>query len=425
MSPSKLVSPRRIHSAASNVDDVLNHDFCPWANKYVYWMKNPIWLLLASIIVSAICGFYLNTAVFGLTATLVVIALLGTFWPYVSIRGIDCRVEFDKSRTKVGQSIPVKLIVTNRWPWPIWGLNLQQGFFVENTSEDGVALRVISGWSQSEFIWDYAPTTRGVYPIDVPRVDTSFPFDLSRSSKAVVCDQQLIVWPKTTQLRTIPDASESNHSEDRFTDKRAGDFGEMIGTRTFRPGDSLRRVHWSQTARQGQLIVCEHQAPAMTAVRLIVDVSRKHHVINSNMNSLESMIETVASVCQSLHLQHAYVECQIGTQTYRCGESEASFRKLMDTLAKIPHSGVETTEATMRPASSSREAFTLLFTTDQAIDSGELATGSARMVVFNTQPTNGQALSSESTVRAWMTLNAADYSLDQLDDHWRRACHAA
>ena len=33
----------------------LNHDFCPWANRYVYWLKQPIgWFILAAAAALAI-----------------------------------------------------------------------------------------------------------------------------------------------------------------------------------------------------------------------------------------------------------------------------------------------------------------------------------------------------------------------------------
>ena len=28
--------------ALNRVDDFLNYDFCPWANRWVYWMKHPL-----------------------------------------------------------------------------------------------------------------------------------------------------------------------------------------------------------------------------------------------------------------------------------------------------------------------------------------------------------------------------------------------
>ena len=52
------------------VNSALSADFCPGANRYVYWLKSPLWFLVIAMAGSILCGFFLNPLVFVLTATL-------------------------------------------------------------------------------------------------------------------------------------------------------------------------------------------------------------------------------------------------------------------------------------------------------------------------------------------------------------------
>jgi uncharacterized protein (DUF58 family) len=62
-----------------------------------------------------------------------------------------------------------------------------------------------------------------------------------------------------------------------MSDRTAGETGDLLGTRLFRAGDSLRRVHWVQTARQQQLVVTERQSPAGSVVRVCVDTAAESY----------------------------------------------------------------------------------------------------------------------------------------------------
>jgi len=407
-----------LHRQLERADWVLNTDFCPWANRWVYWLKNPLWCLVLATAVSIACGLLVNPQVFLLTGVLILVCGLGTVWPYVCMRGIRCQIEFDRRRAREGEVVPVKLTITNRWPWPVWGLSLIDGFGAisgEGQQESAVSLARVSGWSESSFEWNFRPDRRGVFPTEPPTIETGFPFGIVRSKQQADAAGSLIVWPRTVALTTMPDATDSRITEDQLTDRRAGDFGDMLGTRLFREGDSLRRVHWAQTARQREMIVVERQAAATTAVRITLRLDR-----TADLESFERTIRVAASICESLYRQHAYVECLIDQTLYACGGSESEFRKLMDAFAGIRRE--ETFETRPTGCSSARRATGLLeivVTTDRCLQDHPQSV-SQRMVVIQSSDDGGR-----SHVCPWLMLSTeADWSR-QLPLLWRRACHAA
>jgi hypothetical protein len=253
---------RRLVRMLERAHAVLSHDFCPSMNGWVYWMKHPLASIWAAATVALICGIWVNPYALLLLAALAGIAGLGVAWPWIAARGISGRVSFPQPRVRAGERALVRIEIHNRLPWPVWGLSLRRGFVRGSDAHEGIALARVNGFSTVQLEWSFVPEHRGVYPFQEPRLDTGFPFGLFHATAAVDVVGELIVWPRSVALDALPDAMEIHSREDRLADRRVGDCGDMIGTRPFRPGDSLRRVHWRQTARHGRLIVTERQAPA-------------------------------------------------------------------------------------------------------------------------------------------------------------------
>ena len=263
---------------------------------------------------------------------------VGIAWPWVSMRGIRCELSFAQHRVREGETVAAVLRVQNRFPWPVWGLVLERGLTHQEGDSGQVALARVNGWTSSVFNWDFVPQQRGVYPLATPELATGFPFGLFRAACHASIDRELIVWPHTVPLHSLPDAFEIDPRDERHSDSLVGDAGEVLGTRGFRQGDSLRRIHWPQSARHQRLIVCERQAPATCAVALAVDLESVARM-PAMRASLEQVIRVAASVCESLHRLHADVECRIGCDLFRVGGSATGLRRLMDFLARIPRGG--------------------------------------------------------------------------------------
>ncbi len=108
----------------------LNHDFCPGVNRYVYWLKQPIgWFVLAAA-AAAFIGFSVSPQALFVFAAILVVIVVGVAWPWVGLRGISCELAFDRRRASEGSTVRVLITVVNRWPFPVWGLAVERGFFV-------------------------------------------------------------------------------------------------------------------------------------------------------------------------------------------------------------------------------------------------------------------------------------------------------
>ena len=319
---------------------LLTYDFCPQVNRWVYWMKRPIAILSLAAVAALACAVFVKPLALVAFGAVLLVVLLGYLWPSIAVRGLSCDVRFRQGRATEDEVVRAVVRITNRWPWPVWGIAIEGGFGPSGSvaeaasTKESVALARVVGWSTSEFEWEFTPTCRGEYPLAPPRLVTGFPFGLRKASRPVTVEQPLLVWPRVIPLETLLDAAETRPSDDLFSEHRAGDSGDMTGTRLFRDGDSLRRVHWAQTARQGRMIVCERQAAAQSAVRVVFDSDPHLHRGAGRDSTLEWSIRIAASVCAAYHRENAHVECCFGHETIPLQAGSHGMKKFLDALAR-------------------------------------------------------------------------------------------
>ncbi|QGQ26657.1 DUF58 domain-containing protein [Gimesia benthica] len=411
------------HSWLDTVNTMLQYDFCPQLNQWVYWVRNPFWCLAISILTAFICGLLVNSAILYIAAALAMIILIGVLWPWISVQGLSAELSFNKVRTRCGEPVGARLVVKNSWPWPAWGVYLRHPFSEHDDHLCEVAIDCIPGWKTSEYIWDFSPRKRGIYSTSTAFLETAFPFGLYKKKIPLTVDSVLIVWPEISQLAFMPELREVTSSEDRFASHRAGDYGDVIGTRAFRLGDSLRRVHWSQSARQGQMIVTERQAAAVCALRVIPDLQRAHYR-HGNNDSLEAVIRITASICHSLLNQHASVECLVGDQLFRCDGNQRDLHKLLDELASIPNGGLE--NSLRKHAASPLPEFIVTNSSGfaQRVNQGANRLRS-RMIVVQDAPARQSGNEPSCECEPWLHLNGPEESrLKAFTDSWKKACYA-
>jgi uncharacterized protein (DUF58 family) len=78
--------------------------------------------------------------------------------------------------------------------------------------------------------------------------------------------------------------------------REAGEGDLPLGVRDYRPGDSLRRVHWPTLARRGRLAVIEHERQRTRRTTLVLDLNRETLRGLGRQANLEVALRTVAAV---------------------------------------------------------------------------------------------------------------------------------
>lgn len=277
----------------------------------MYWLKRPIGWVLLALLSSMVLGIYVSPQAFLATAGIAMVAIIGSVWPWISMIGVRGELNWDTLRCQELDSIQTTLVITNRWPWPVVGLtlDLDAGLLPEGWDKQRVSLQRIAGFSKSTFQWSTVPQTRGQYPRGQVHLSSGFPFGIWTSSRRVEVSENLIVWPRITRLIDAPtDLASQQYGTGSLSD-RVGDDGDWTGVRPYRPGDSLRQVHWAQTARRDALVVFERQASASQSVVVQIDPSSAAEACET---TLSAMLRLFASIVHQFQRHHwtVYVDLE-------------------------------------------------------------------------------------------------------------------
>lgn len=99
-------------------------------------------------------------------------------------------------------------------------------------------------------------------------IDTGDPLGFFHGSRPHLDTVVALVLPRFTSLAS---RRESRELEASVAAPRAGSGHEIFGIREYRPGDSLRRIHWRSSARHGELVVREYEPPGMQTLAIFLD----------------------------------------------------------------------------------------------------------------------------------------------------------
>jgi uncharacterized protein (DUF58 family) len=208
----------------------------------------------------------------------------------------------------------------------------------EDMSEGpGVGLSHLAAWSKSTGSITFTPRLRGAYPLTTPQVASGFPFGLRTASRPLAVRSSLLVWPRTFPVGPIPLSAGGRSFEGAAMRDRAGHSGDLLGVRHYRRGDPLRRVHWPQTARNGELIVCELQECAVPRIQVVVDTHPEFHAGSGRDGSREWAIRIAASFCEGWIAEGAEVEAIFAGRvvTARGGSVRSKQARFLDALALL------------------------------------------------------------------------------------------
>jgi uncharacterized protein (DUF58 family) len=332
-----MTSPFAAPRWLARLGEMLTREHFSRYERYLRWARKPLTVLALAAIASALCGLFLHPQGFVLSFGLAALIAVGGAWPWFGVLGLKGILSFEKTRSREGEPVKSLLVLHNRSPMGAWGLAVHAGL------GEGIeaGLSNAAGWRKTEVEWDFVPGRRGAYPEGVPRIASGFPFGLTSSSRALAVSNTLLVWPRTFAVGPIPRVAGGLQMEGNSSRNRAGGSGDFLGVRPYRRGDSLRRVHWPQTARLDQMVVCELQSNAVPRVQVVLDAHPGWHVGAGPDSSREWAIRIAASFLEAWIGEGAEIELVVeGRAIPARGGSVASRRAgMLDVLARIGPGG--------------------------------------------------------------------------------------
>lgn len=94
---------------------------------------------------------------------------------------------------------------------------------------------------------------------------------------------RVLIWPKTIPVDNLP--SLKKYMAARWKPK-AGGFAESYDLRIYRPGDSLRQIHWKLSAKTGKFIFREPMTPVRGVLALTMTLNEVGKLMDEKLGNL-------------------------------------------------------------------------------------------------------------------------------------------
>ncbi len=184
---------------------------------------------------------------------------------------------------------------------------------------------------------DLHPQRRGrfvVPPLGIARTDA---FGLVRTNAVWLPEQVMLVYPRYFSLGDLPLAMGRRYQPGGIPlASGVGDSLEFVGTREYREGDPLRKIHWRSWARLGQPVVREYQEEYFSRIALVLDTFLPRRPRPRERARFEAAISTLASVAEYFSRTEEVVDIlAAGPDLYEvsAGRSLGSLDTVLDVLA--------------------------------------------------------------------------------------------
>lgn len=170
---------------------------------------------------------------------------------------------------------------------------------------------------------------RGKFPIGPLKLRLADPFGMCEIARSYAGIDNLIVIPVVEHLPFVVLGGEWTGGNESHPSSFPSAGEDDIGTREYRYGDSLHRVHWRSTARRGELMVRREEHPRQSQATLVLDARVGAHGAEGLNSSLEWAVSAGASL--AIHLMRRGFSLRLVTEN---GPGMAGMRG--DVLAPAP-----------------------------------------------------------------------------------------
>ncbi len=182
---------------------------------------------------------------------------------------------------------------------------------------------------------ELTPNNRGYIYFNGVIISRPDPFKLFMAFRRLECKQKLLVLPKRYNLPHFDLPGNRKYNSGGVALASAiGNSNEFVSLREYRPGDSVRNIHWKSWAKTGDLIIKEFQDEYFTRHALILDTFHEH----PHSRLFEEAVSVASSFACSLETEESILDLMfVGKQAYRfsSGRGLATSEKMLEILSCV------------------------------------------------------------------------------------------
>ena len=265
--------------------------------------------------------------------------------PYLRLRRnlfkIKGDIKVSSSHGEVGQKLAVAYKVVNspagRFPYlelkGILGASLQE-------EEDGKLISLEEGGS-AVFQREVLCTRRGIYDLASLTVKTGDPFGFFTIERPLCTGQEIKIYPRLRDYAEIVLPAKQHFGDLSVQDKQFEDYSQVSDLRAWQDGDSIKRIHWKQSASHDQVIVKNFVLQGDASLTIFIDMEAKNYRRDHGHRFEDLAVEVAASFIyfslqENLPLR---VFSEPALRDGMSGRHVSDYREIMDRVISLSPAG--------------------------------------------------------------------------------------
>lgn len=200
---------------------------------------------------------------------------------------------------------------------------------------ESVDVRSLLPNGETELTGEVIPLRRGLLTFQQLTLSIPDPLGLFNRCISYQMPQTVLILPKRYQLPDIQlPGSRQYQSDGLALAASVGDSEEFRALREYRPGDSVRKIHWKSWAKTGKPIIKEEQSEYSVRHALILDTFQAE----GYSEVLEEAVAIAASLAYTIPTQESLLDTVFVTDTAHCftvGRGLGQTEHLLALLASV------------------------------------------------------------------------------------------
>ena len=299
------------------------------------------YLIALLFVVTIITGMATGFALFYRLAYILCIATILSFlWNMHSVKSIDVHVDRRTKKVHVGDLLDERITARNN------GLIPKPVITIEDLSEipGYSSRRAVSLPSKGFRSWrtNSPAKKRGVYKMGPLRIRSTDALGLFEREIYFGETSEITVYPKILNLRSFNLPANSISGDSSVTKRTQILTPHAASVRDYAFGDSISRVHWNTTAKQGKLMSKEFDMGMSNEIWIFLDLQES--VQHGDMD--EGTDEWVVSIAASLAQKFSDANIPTGLVAYgdkrhfiNASRGQGHFENILETMATAKSEG--------------------------------------------------------------------------------------
>ncbi|MGD2084682.1 MAG: DUF58 domain-containing protein [Candidatus Aminicenantes bacterium] len=260
-----------------------------------------LWLSFLAVVILLLsvfhAGFFLYSA---LVVTGLLLAAMGM--AATSLLGLKIRRSLANREIHLGEAVDAWLTIENQKGlpalWTFWQDHIDADLDVEGAA---CHYKTFTPNQSHQLKYRLHSTRRGLFRVGPTVVETSGPLGLVRRFLVGHAVDFITVLPRVVSIRKgVAQGQRPVHQVPR---RRSifEDPSRFMGMREYRPGDSMRRIHWRATARSGKIQVKLFEPSVLTGLLLAVDMGLgSYPQTRTKPRDIDPLLELTVTAAASL-----------------------------------------------------------------------------------------------------------------------------